>query len=66
MIRSITTIVLLIVSNTFMTFGWYGHLKFHSTCKKKSPANGASFNLLGYPKLLFVGFFNRLDQVFLD
>ena len=23
-----TTIVLLLVSNTFMTFAWYGHLKF--------------------------------------
>ena len=26
--KSIITIVLLIVSNTFMTFAWYGHLKF--------------------------------------
>jgi uncharacterized protein (DUF486 family) len=24
------TIVLLIISNTFMTFAWYGHLKFRS------------------------------------
>jgi len=28
MIRAISTIVLLIISNTFMTFAWYGHLKF--------------------------------------
>jgi uncharacterized protein len=28
MIRGITTIALLILSNTFMTFAWYGHLKF--------------------------------------
>jgi uncharacterized protein len=28
MIRGIYTIVLLILSNTFMTFAWYGHLKF--------------------------------------
>jgi uncharacterized protein (DUF486 family) len=28
MIRAIITILLLIVSNTFMTFAWYGHLKF--------------------------------------
>jgi len=28
MIRGIYTIVLLIISNTFMTFAWYGHLKF--------------------------------------
>ena len=26
--NSIITIVLLILSNTFMTFAWYGHLKF--------------------------------------
>ena len=25
---SVTTILLLIASNTFMTFAWYGHLKF--------------------------------------
>jgi hypothetical protein len=28
MVRGIYTIVLLILSNTFMTFAWYGHLKF--------------------------------------
>lgn len=28
MSRSILTILLLILSNTFMTFAWYGHLKF--------------------------------------
>ena len=26
--QAIATVVLLIVSNTFMTFAWYGHLKF--------------------------------------
>ncbi|MCC6685257.1 MAG: DMT family protein [Bacteroidia bacterium] len=26
--RALITILLLIVSNTFMTFAWYGHLKF--------------------------------------
>jgi uncharacterized protein (DUF486 family) len=26
--KGITTIVLLVLSNTFMTFAWYGHLKF--------------------------------------
>ena len=26
--KSIYTIVLLVISNTFMTFAWYGHLKF--------------------------------------
>jgi hypothetical protein len=28
--KAIITIVLLIFSNTFMTFAWYGHLKFKS------------------------------------
>ena len=26
--RGLWTIVLLVLSNTFMTFAWYGHLKF--------------------------------------
>lgn len=26
--KALITIVLLIISNTFMTFAWYGHLKF--------------------------------------
>ena len=26
-----TTVLLLIVSNVFMTFAWYGHLKYRST-----------------------------------
>jgi uncharacterized protein len=26
--RSVYTILLLVLSNTFMTFAWYGHLKF--------------------------------------
>ncbi|MEO7991629.1 MAG: DMT family protein [Chryseolinea sp.] len=26
--RAVCTIILLILSNTFMTFAWYGHLKF--------------------------------------
>ena len=28
MSKGLTTILLLIASNTFMTIGWYGHLKF--------------------------------------
>jgi uncharacterized protein len=28
MMKAITTIALLVLSNTFMTFAWYGHLKF--------------------------------------
>lgn len=26
--KALTTVILLILSNTFMTFAWYGHLKF--------------------------------------
>ena len=28
MFRVLSTIILLVLSNTFMTFAWYGHLKF--------------------------------------
>lgn len=28
---AITTILLLIISNVFMTFAWYGHLKLQAT-----------------------------------
>lgn len=28
--RAFNTILLLVLSNTFMTIAWYGHLKFHS------------------------------------
>ena len=31
MIKFISPIVLLIISNVFMTFAWYGHLKFKSS-----------------------------------
>ena len=30
MIRAITPIILLLISNIFMTFAWYGHLKYRS------------------------------------
>ena len=30
MVRAITPILLLLISNIFMTFAWYGHLKFKS------------------------------------
>jgi uncharacterized protein (DUF486 family) len=29
--RGLSTIALLLISNVFMTFAWYGHLKFRST-----------------------------------
>ncbi len=28
MLRSLTPIILLLISNVFMTFAWYGHLKY--------------------------------------
>lgn len=31
MIRAITPICLLLISNIFMTFAWYGHLKYRSS-----------------------------------
>jgi len=31
MVRAITPIFLLLISNIFMTFAWYGHLKFKSS-----------------------------------
>ncbi|MBR6297925.1 MAG: DMT family protein [Candidatus Gastranaerophilales bacterium] len=31
MIKHITPIILLLISNIFMTFAWYGHLRFKST-----------------------------------
>lgn len=31
MIKNLTPIVLLTISNVFMTFAWYGHLKFKNT-----------------------------------
>ena len=31
MIKAITPICLLLISNIFMTFAWYGHLKFRDT-----------------------------------
>ena len=31
MVRYIAPIILLIISNVFMTFAWYGHLKFKSS-----------------------------------
>lgn len=32
--RILLTIALLLISNSFMTYAWYGHLKDHSTEKK--------------------------------
>lgn len=37
--KMLYTIFLLVISNIFMSFAWYGHLKFHemkSTCIKES------------------------------
>ena len=31
MVRAITPILLLLISNIFMTFAWYGHLKFRAS-----------------------------------
>ena len=45
MMSAIITLVLLVVSNVFMTFAWYGHLKLQST--------GISANWPLYAVILF-------------
>ncbi len=58
LMRSLYTIGLLIISNIFMTFAWYGHLKFKE------------YNFLQNTKLIFIillswsmAFFEYLFQV---
>jgi uncharacterized protein len=56
--KGLTTVFLLILSNTFMTFAWYGHLKFkHMTW----------FNSLGLITVIFlswgIAFFEYIFQV---
>lgn len=58
MSTAITTILLLIISNVFMTFAWYGHLKLQAT--------GAASNWPLYVVILFswgVAFFEYCFQV---
>lgn len=58
MSAAVTTIILLIVSNVFMTFAWYGHLKLQAT--------GTSSNWPLYLVILFswgVAFFEYCFQV---
>lgn len=58
MSTAISTIILLIVSNVFMTFAWYGHLKLQTT--------GTSSNWPLYIVILFswgVAFFEYCFQV---
>ncbi len=43
--KALTTIVLLVISNTFMTFAWYGHLKFKEM---------SWFNNLGLVGIIFI------------
>lgn len=42
---AVTTVILLVISNVFMTFAWYGHLKLQST--------GISANWPLYAVILF-------------
>ena len=58
MSAAITTILLLIISNVFMTFAWYGHLKLQAT--------GTASNWPLYLVILFswgVAFFEYCFQV---
>lgn len=56
--KSILTIMLLILSNTFMTFAWYGHLKFKEF---------SWFNSLGLVAIILISwgiaFFEYIFQV---
>ncbi len=58
MTKAITTIVLLIISNAFMTVAWYGHLKFKEI---------SWFNSLGLIGIILISwgiaFFEYLFQV---
>jgi uncharacterized protein len=56
--KAILTVVLLILSNTFMTFAWYGHLKF------KQMNWFSNFGLLGFIILSWgIAFFEYCFQV---
>lgn len=56
--RALVTILLLIVSNTFMTFAWYGHLKFKEY-KWFQNTGLIGFILLSW----FIAFFEYIFQV---
>ncbi len=53
--KSFLTIVLLIISNTFMTLAWYGHLKF---------AEMKWFNKLGLISIIFISWGVALFEYF--
>jgi len=56
--KALTTIVFLIISNTFMTFAWYGHLKF------KDMAWGKNLGLFAVILISWgLAFFEYLFQV---
>lgn len=56
--RAILTIVFLVISNTFMTFAWYGHLKF------KEISWLSNLGLLGIILISwFIAFFEYVFQV---
>jgi len=56
--KAIITIVLLLLSNTFMTFAWYGHLKF------KQMSWGNNIGLIGFILISWgIAFFEYCFQV---
>lgn len=56
--KSVVTIVLLVLSNAFMTFAWYGHLKF------KQMSWGNNIGLLGFILISWgIAFFEYCFQV---
>ena len=58
MVKSIVTIAFLVISNSFMTLAWYGHLKF---------SQWKWFSKLGLPSIILISwsiaFFEYLFQV---
>lgn len=56
--KSLAAIALLVLSNTFMTFAWYGHLKFANT------SWGSKLGLLGIILISWgIAFFEYCAQV---
>ena len=64
--KGITTIILLILSNTFMTIAWYGHLKFSEMkgfAKLSLPFVGTFFS---YAIKSYAGsyYFNNIHNIY--
>lgn len=63
--NSIYTIILLTISNTFMTFAWYGHLKFKEIDGFQKPRSiCGNFKSAGELRFLNIVFkFRQIESV---